>query len=63
MVFRKFYIKSADEMWNLFKDYPQALENTIKIAEQCNVDIPTGELFLPQFPIPKKSNSGGFSLV
>lgn len=51
---RKFYIKSADEMWDLFKDYPNALENTVKIAEQCNVEIPMGNYHLPRFPIPDK---------
>jgi len=54
---RKFYIKSADEMWDLFKDYPDALENTVKIAEQCNVEIPMGNYHLPRFPIPADSNS------
>jgi len=54
---RKFYIKSADEMWNLFKDYPDALENTVKIAEQCNVEIPMGDYHLPRFPIPENAAS------
>ena len=54
---RKFYIKSADEMWELFKDYPDALENTVKIAEQCNVEIPMGNYHLPRFPIPEQSAS------
>ena len=53
----EYYIKSSDEMHKLFKDYPEALINTVKIAEQCNVEIPMGELFLPKFPIPEKSNS------
>ena len=54
---RKFYIKSVDEMWELFKDYPDALENTVKIAEQCNVEIPMGNYHLPRFPIPEQSAS------
>ena len=54
---RKFYIKSADEMWDLFKDYPSALENTIKIAEQCNVEIPMGDYHLPRFPIPDQTGA------
>ena len=53
----EYYIKSSDEMYNLFSDYPDALSNTVKIAEQCNVEIPMGKLFLPKFPIPKNSNS------
>ena len=53
----EYYIKSFDEMQQLFPDYPEALTNTIKISEQCNVDIPMGKLFLPNFPIPKESQS------
>ena len=48
---------ASDEMCELFKDYPEAIENTVKIAESCNIDIPMGELFLPNFPIPKSSQS------
>jgi len=53
----QFYIKSADEMYNIFKDTPQALENTIKIAEQCDVNIPMGNYHLPNFPLPNNINS------
>jgi len=41
---KQFYIKSAEEMSELFKDTPEAIENSLKIAEQCNVEIPMGEL-------------------
>lgn len=54
---RQFYIKSADEMWNLFSDYPGAMENTLKIAELCDVEIPMGNYHLPRFPIPENSNT------
>ena len=37
-------------MIELFKDYPEAISNTLIIAEQCDVNIPMGELFLPKFP-------------
>ena len=47
----QFYIKSVDEMYALFKDSPEALENTVKIAEQCNVEIPLGEYHLPNYPL------------
>jgi len=53
----EYYLKSSDEMYKLFKDYPDALTNTLKISEQCNVEIPMGKLFLPNFPIPKESES------
>ena len=53
----QFYIKSTDEMYRLFKDNPSAIENTVRIAEQCNVEIPIGDIHLPSFPIPKDAKS------
>ena len=47
----QFYIKSADEMYKIFKDTPSAIENTIKIAEQCSVEIDLGTYHLPNYPI------------
>jgi len=47
------YVKSADEMKALFADTPEAIENTLKIAEQCNVDIEIGKLMIPKFDLPK----------
>ncbi|MEN9328524.1 MAG: hypothetical protein RI947_1332, partial [Candidatus Parcubacteria bacterium] len=47
-----YYFKTAEEMKGLFLDYPEAIENTVKIAEQCNVEIPHGSLILPQYKIP-----------
>ncbi|MBW8877212.1 MAG: DNA polymerase III subunit alpha [Acidobacteria bacterium] len=47
-----FYLKSADEMHRLFPDDHQALENTLAIAERCNLVIPTGTFHLPEFPLP-----------
>ena len=54
---QQFYIKSADEMYSLFKDTPLALENTLKIAESCDLEIPMGEYHLPTFPIPRENGS------
>ncbi|MFO7840762.1 MAG: DNA polymerase III subunit alpha [Fidelibacterota bacterium] len=50
----EFYYKSPEEMQELFKDIPEALENTVKIAEQCNFELHAGEYHLPKFPIPEK---------
>ena len=47
-----FYLKSAEEMHRLFPDDHAALENTVAIAERCNVVIPTGTFHLPEFPVP-----------
>ncbi len=46
------YFKSPDEMMTLFGDYPEAIENTIKVAEECNVEIELGKIHLPHFPLP-----------
>tara|TARA_B100000029_G_scaffold368455_1_gene362002 strand:+ start:1091 stop:4525 length:3435 start_codon:yes stop_codon:yes gene_type:complete len=52
----KFYVKSPDEMYKIFSDTPDALENTVKIAEQCNVQIPLGEYHLPAYPVDKNTS-------
>ena len=46
------YLKSAEEMAELFSDLPEALENTVEIARRCNIDVKLGTHFLPNFPIP-----------
>lgn len=48
-----FYIKAPDEMRAAFKNIPEALENTVKIAESCNVELEFGKLHLPQFEVPE----------
>jgi DNA polymerase-3 subunit alpha len=47
------YLKSPEEMAELFSDIPEALENTIEIAKRCNVELTFGEYFLPDYPIPE----------
>lgn len=44
------YLRSQDEMSELFADIPEALENTVEIAKRCNVTVRLGEYFLPNFP-------------
>lgn len=44
------YLRSEQEMCDLFADLPQALENSVEIAKRCNVSMRFGEYFLPQFP-------------
>ena len=53
-----YYLKSYDEMEALFGDCPEALSNTNKIADRCNVKMEFGHLLLPEFPVP-----GGFGAV
>lgn len=47
-----FYLKSPDEMAEMFKDLPQALQNTQKIADMCQLDIEFERLHLPQVDLP-----------
>ena len=48
----QFYLKSAAEMRQLFKDHPESCDNTLLIAERVNVKLREGENLLPQFPVP-----------
>lgn len=48
-----FYLKSTEEMVELFSDLPEAIENTVKIADRCNLEIPTGNLIFPSYELPK----------
>jgi DNA polymerase-3 subunit alpha len=48
----QFYLKSAAEMRHLFKDLPEACDNTLLIAERCDVSLREGENLLPRFPVP-----------
>ena len=50
----EFYVRSAKEMWLIFgKDMPEALLNTVAIAEMCELQLPTGENHLPNFRVPE----------
>ncbi len=49
----EFYLKTADELFSRFPDDAQAIENTLAIAERCNLEIPSGTFHLPEFPVPK----------
>ncbi|PSU68761.1 DNA polymerase III subunit alpha [Photobacterium phosphoreum] len=44
------YLRSEDEMCELFADIPEALQNSVEIAKRCNVTVRLGEYFLPNFP-------------
>ena len=48
----EFYLKDADELFSRFPNDAQAIENTLAIAERCNLEIPTGTFHLPEFPVP-----------
>ncbi len=48
----QFFLKSAEQMAQVFGDYPEAMKNTLLIAERCNVTIPSGQNHLPKFAVP-----------
>ncbi|MBN1176241.1 MAG: DNA polymerase III subunit alpha, partial [Dehalococcoidales bacterium] len=48
-----FYLRSPQEMAELFKDIPEALENTDKVAAKCNLDLEFGRLHLPEIELPE----------
>ena len=49
---KQFFLKTAEEMAEVFKDFPDALTNTMRIAERCDVTLAEGENFLPNFDVP-----------
>ena len=52
----EFYLKSAEQMRHLFRDFPDACDNTLAIAERCNVSFNTKANFMPRFPVPEGEN-------
>ncbi|MEY2168005.1 MULTISPECIES: DNA polymerase III subunit alpha [unclassified Rhodanobacter] len=46
------YLKSPEEMAELFADLPEALENTVELARRCNLELKFGAYYLPDFPVP-----------
>lgn len=52
-----FYIKSPEEMKDYFAGLPEAIENTVKIAEKCNVDFEFGHTILPNYDVPEEFKS------
>ena len=50
---REQYLKSPEEMAELFADLPEALENTVELAKRCNLALSLGKYFLPDFPVPE----------
>ncbi len=47
------YLRSSEEMIELFKDIPEAIENTWLIAQRCSIEINFDDYFLPNFPVPE----------
>ena len=54
---QNFYLRTTEEMAALFPEYPEAVENTGKIAEMCNVEFTFGKYHLPEFKLPEGYDS------
>ena len=48
----QFYLKTRDEMERLFRDLPEAIDNTLVVADRCNVELEFGKLHFPTFEVP-----------
>jgi DNA polymerase-3 subunit alpha len=53
----QFYFKTPAEMAEDFAAYPDALRRTLEVAERCNVEIETGRILLPKYPVPEDRNA------
>jgi len=54
------YFKSSEEMRELFKDFPEAITNTLEIAEGCNLEIEFGKSKYPEYPAPEGLSREGY---
>ena len=54
------YLRTPQEMCELFSDIPEALQNTVEIAKRCNLELTLGKNFLPDFPVPEGMSIGEF---
>ncbi|WP_409968117.1 DNA polymerase III subunit alpha [Bengtsoniella intestinalis] len=57
---RNFYLRSEQEMQTLFAAYPEAIENTQKITDLCNLEFTFGKYHLPEFPLPEGYDAFGY---
>lgn len=55
-----FYMRSQDEMKELFAHIPEAIENTLKIAAMCDIELSVGKWILPEFPLPENETAESF---
>ena len=56
----EFFLKSENDMRALFPEYPEAADNTVKIAEMCNLDFEFGHYHLPEFKLPEGVTSAEY---
>lgn len=56
----EYYFKSPSEMEKIFSRVPQALKNSIEIAEKCNLELNLGEIHLPAYPLPSSYSAADY---
>ncbi|MBI5183260.1 MAG: DNA polymerase III subunit alpha [Nitrospinae bacterium] len=56
----QFYLRSPEEMKHLFKDIPEAINNSIQISERCNIDLRFNQIFLPHYNVPDEDSLDSF---
>nr|WP_309099683.1 DNA polymerase III subunit alpha [Fredinandcohnia onubensis] len=57
---KEYYLKSPSQMSELFSDTPEVLENTLRIAKECNVEIELGKFALPKYPVPNEESAADY---
>lgn len=56
----EFFLRSPEQMYSLFKNIPEAVDNTAKIADRCNVELEFGKLHMPEYKVPDNKDSFEF---
>ena len=56
----EFFMKTAEEMSSALAEYPEALANTLEIAEKCNLDLEFGRIILPSFDVPAEHSEASY---
>lgn len=51
------YFKSAEQMCEVFKEYPEAIQSTLEAADKCNLNLEKNIYYMPEFPVPANSSS------
>ncbi len=55
-----FSMRSPEQMAEFFKDWPEALENTAKIADRCQLELSLKKIYLPEFPLPEQESANSY---
>ena len=56
----QFYLRSPEEMADIFREIPEAVRNTLEVADRCNLVLDFSRIHLPRFPLPEGEDADGF---